>query len=398
MPGTGWNDLTYGLHRMILPQPREGEILRIKERPLEFSFWPVERTTRRYGLGSRVFATDPWTVIRRSAEIRCTAATKDSAFSLIEQAEDFYKAADSGVKAAKPLLLYYCYMNLAKAYILASQQQTDVNNAQHGLSEQLDIVPNPVELVNAFLNAYPSPNRTGQLQNFSELLSALTGSGVALSPHRFDLPKLMPQVVPGHRLWVQGNGKKTKERFLAIERIEFRHNSVAKTIWLRIYLFADDLRRIDITHKDALTETRVGNLMHDVVCNDAVDDRPLVCFEQTAPVTYTGRPSDDIPKVVSQFRHLLWRTVLITPPYRKYYLYASPPSEHGQALPQIISIYAITYYLGSIVRYRPHHFDRILQGKFGPFIEAFLNDQPKQFIYLLASEFAEKEVTKAAIV
>jgi hypothetical protein len=89
----------------ILPQPRPGEILRVKDRPLEFSFWPVERTTRRYGLGTRVFATDPWTVIRRSAEKRCLASTRDAAYALIEQAEDLYRAAESGVKAAKPLLL-----------------------------------------------------------------------------------------------------------------------------------------------------------------------------------------------------------------------------------------------------------------------------------------------------
>jgi hypothetical protein len=45
-----------------------------------------------------------------------------------------------------------------------------------------------------------------------------------------------------------------------------------------------------------------------------------------------------------------------------------------------------------------HHFDRILGDLYGPFVEAFLNDQPAQFTYLMASEFAEKEVTKAAIV
>lgn len=97
-------------------------------------------------------------------------------------------------------------------------------------------------------------------------------------------------------------------------------------------------------------------------------------------------------------RHHLWRTVLSTPPYRKYYLYPAPTPEQAQVLPQILSICGITFYLGSIVRYRPHHFDKILEGMYGPFIEAFLNDQPRQFIYLMASEFAEKEVTRAAIV
>ena len=85
-------------------------------------------------------------------------------------------------------------------------------------------------------------------------------------------------------------------------------------------------------------------------------------------------------------------------PYRQYYLYPSPAAQHGQVLPQILSIYAITFYLGSIVRYRPHHFDEILKGDFGPFIETFLNDQPTQFLYLMASEFAQREVTRAAIV
>lgn len=35
---------------------------------------------------------------------------------------------------------------------------------------------------------------------------------------------------------------------------------------------------------------------------------------------------------------------------------------------------------------------------FGRFFEAFVNDQPTQFVYLMASEFAEKEVTEAVIV
>jgi len=382
----------------ILPQPRPGEILRVKDRPLECSFWPVERTTRRYGLGTRVFATDPWTVIRRSAEKRCLAATRDAAYALIEQAEDFYRAAESGVKAAKPLLLYYCFMNLAKAFILTCRQQADVNNAQHGVSEKLNAVPNPAELTDAYIDAFPSPNARGQLQNFSELLQALTGTGVTANPHRHDLPKLMPQVVPGHRLWVQGAAGGMKERFVSIERVEFRHDATAKTLWIRLYLFADDLKRIDMTHADALATTRIGTAFQDVACTDVVNDRPLVCFEQTVPTAYTGRPSDEIPQAVASVRHMLWRTVLITPPYRKYYLYASPVADHSQVLPQIMSIYGITFYLGSIVRYRPHHFDRILKGEFGPFIEAFLNDQPTQFIYLMASEFAEKEVTKAAIV
>ncbi|MDZ4821345.1 MAG: YaaC family protein [Planctomycetota bacterium] len=361
--------------------------------------WPVERTTRRYGLGARVFATDPWTVIRRSAERRCSAATKDAAFALLEQAEDFFTAASSGVKAAKPLLLYYCYMNLLKAFLLTSRKQNDVNNAQHGLSELLDdAVPNPVELINAFLNAYQSPNAQGRLQNFSELFEQLTGAAVLANPTRYDLTKLMPQIVPGHRLWVEGDSNSNGERFVSIERLDFVQDVAAKEIWIRIYVVADDLKRINTTHQDFLIRTRLQATFRETATAEVVNGRPMVCFEQQNGINYNHRPADKIPHLVATVRHLIWRTILIAPPYRKYYLYSAPVAEHAQVVPQTLSIYAITYYLGSIVRYRPHHFDRILRSNYGPFVESFLNDQASQFIYLMASEFAEREVTKAAIV
>lgn len=387
-----------------LPKPRDGKRLKVKGRPLEFSFWPMERTTRRYGLGTRVFATDPWTVIRRSTERRCLAGTKDAAFALLEQAEDFYRAAQSGVKAAKPLLMYYCMMNLGKAFVLCCRQRNEVNNAVHGLSDKLDPPPNNVELVNAWLNAQrtpaaaPIPTGNQKIKVFDELLVAISGTHIAGNSSRYDLMSLLPQIVPGHRLWVEGRASSEKERFVSIEQLEFVQDVAQKRIWLRLFIIADDLKRIDLGHGEFLTRSRIANDFHEVNLPRIVGDRLLLCFEQINTVTYSHRPSDKVPSLVATVRHQLWRTVLNTPPYRKYYCYPAPPAEHGQVLPQILAIYAITFYLGSIVRYRPHHFDRILQGSYGPFIEAFLNDQPTQFIYLMASEFAEKEVTKAAIV
>lgn len=385
----------------LLPQPKSSQLLRIKSRPLEFSFWPVERTTRRYGLGTRIFASDPWTVINRSVERRCLAATKGAAFALIEQAKDFYDAGESGVKDAKPLLMYYCMMNLAKAFVLCSRKRTDVNNAVHGLSEKLDPAPYNIELINAWLEASKNQSNASQTQKikvFDELLNALSGIHIPTNRFRYDLLKLLPQIVPGHRLWAEAASNAEKERFVSLERIEFRQDQAAKTIWLRLYLCADDLKRINITHQDFIQNARLGTMFGEVASTEAIDERPLICLEQINSITYHHRPADNIPALVSQVKEFLWRTVLSAPPYRKYYCYSAPTTEHQQVLPQILSIYAVTYYLGSIVRYRPHHFDRILQDRYGPFVEAFLNDQPRQFVYLMASEFAEKEVTRAGIV
>ena len=330
-----------------LPQPRAGERLRIKERTLEFSFWPVERSTRRFGLGTRVFATDPWTVIRRSAEVRCLAGTENAVFALLEQAEDFFKAAESGVKAAKPLLLYYCFMNLAKAFVLASQRREQVDNAQHGFKERLDPPPNDRELVNAFLVAFQTPvagpNPPEPIQVFDELLWSLSTAGIPANRHRYDLPQLLPQIVPGHRLWVEGTGRNESERFIAIEEIELRCDPAAKTLWTQLYIFRDDLVRIGLNHGELLSQARINGLFREVHSNIVWGNRDVLSFEQMTPLHYKDRPSDKIDELVAPLRTLFWRTVLSHQPYRQYYLYPAPTAEHGQVLPQILSIYAITY-------------------------------------------------------
>jgi YaaC-like Protein len=61
-------------------------------------------------------------------------------------------------------------------------------------------------------------------------------------------------------------------------------------------------------------------------------------------------------------------------------------------------MYITTFFLGSITRYRPHQFQRLLNSQYGAQIEAILNEMPLQFVYLMASEFLKRDVSKAAIV
>jgi hypothetical protein len=235
------------------------------------------------------------------------------------------------------------------------------------------------------------------LKVFDEFLIAIKGTGLAATT-RFDLPLLLPQVVAGHRLWAAGSGASETERFVSIQRVEFVQDVAAKEIWLRIYLFADDVKRIGLGYHDLLDRSQIGTAFQQVHSSDILDSRPLICCEQTSGVSYGHRPSDKVQTLVDSVKEKLWCTVLSIPPYRKYYLYPAPISEQPQVLPQLLSVYAITFYLGSITRYRPHHFNTIINGEFGPQVEAFLNDHPQQFVYLMASQFAEQEVTKAALV
>lgn len=369
---------------------RAGQRVQVKGRQIEFSFWPSRPGRLHRGLQSRLFALDPWAIMRQTVEKECPRprARRDEAFATLEQAEDFYAmGTERGTEAAQPLALYYSYMNLLKTFCLTRGSRLTFDQAQHGLKERLRASRR--ELVDAHLLA--DQTTPARAQNFDELYGVLTGTHLA-GQADYDLPALLPQILSGHRLWAQASGK--VERFIAIYDLQFWHDAAAHTLWLRIYLQADDLSRLNVSHARLLAESGLGAAFREVQS----DVPGLICLEQTTtqpcPNNY---PADHLHHVVETVRPNLWTTVSSIPPYRRYYVYLCPPSELPHRLPQLLSMYAVTFYLGSITRYRPHHFDALLKGAFGPRVRDFVTGQPLQFLYMIASEMARRDVAKPSI-
>ena len=197
----------------------------VKGRSLSFSHWPMFRTIRRYGLHSQVYANNPWAIIESSVRARCPLTGKDEALATLTQARHFYDAAvQASDWEAKPLPLYYAFMNLAKSYSLTKGIRQTFDQAQHGLSERL--TPLGVELTDAFLEAFP--NSPGARPNiFASFKEAVSGSPL-IKQTTYTLPALLPQVVAGHRLWCDATGN--RERFVSVRAIPLLHDSSTKSV------------------------------------------------------------------------------------------------------------------------------------------------------------------------
>ena len=374
----------------ILPDARNGSDLEIKGRRVEYSSWPVTRTIRRYGIQSRIFATNPWAIIRGAINKRCPAHAKEQALAFRDQAEDYFNAAkNAGLLAAKPVLLYYCLLNLAKTYVLTVGTRTSYGSAYHGLKERLP--QGGQELADSYLEAVP----TGTNVNvFDDFLTAVSGTSLQANM-QFKLAHLMPQILQGHRLWAAASDE--TERFIAIDRISVKQNRPSKQIWLQLEVFEDDLMRLGISHANLLSDGRLATPFSEVKGIER-NGRKVLFFQQNNPIVYTHRPSDKLQELVDSVRPYVWENVLSIPPYRKHYVYLSRQTEHSFVLPQVLSIYAVFYYFGSVTRYKPEKFARLIRGEYGSQIEEIVNNLPNQFIYLMASYFQKQEVTRAAIV
>jgi hypothetical protein len=277
-------------------------------------------------------------------------------------------------------------MNLAKAFILAKGLATSLDRARHGLMDSRGTGTTELDAAQVIVK-----NPSGDINIFPLLSRALQQSPPTHNK-AFPVTELMPQAVVGHRLWREV-GK--KERFVALDRVEFFHDvpEGAGHAWLRLHVTRGDLTRYGISQTRFINEGELNGIFHRV---KAAGEEQL-CFEQISPTRYGHRAADVLKEVVDTVRSTLWRSATSMPPYRHYYIHLSP-SPAAYRLPQLLSLYMLFFYFGSVTRYRPHVYEEILTGPYGPFVNEFMASQPDQLLYLLASEICEREVAKPALI
>lgn len=376
---------------MTAPAARAGATLKVKDRPIPFSIYPVKRTTRRFGLQHKIFATSPWGVMRQVVDDYLAGAAKEEASAFLDQAHNFYQiASDSYLSPTKPLLFYYSFLNLVKALSLVKGTQPSYGRAVHGLTEAT--APGGNEFFDSEIKVTwkgPSPRL------FNDLKKTITGR-TDPKGRTYELKNVMPQLLPGHRVWCAATGK--AERFVEIQRIELKFNETTKEVWAELNFFLDDLTRFGISRKRLMTESGLDAQFREIRSTEKIGDRPVIKFEQIKATKYTGRPSDKITDIVKILKPFLWFSVTTVAPFRKTYLYLCPPLEKKDMLYQVMSIYLVFFYLGSVTRYRPNLFQEIFRSKHGSHLEEVVLNLPQQFLYLVASEFAEREVVHAPLV
>jgi hypothetical protein len=381
---------------MALPPARAGTRIAISGHKTDFSFWPTEVRNGVRVAQSRLFALDAWAIIRQAVQTAGLAPnTLQEALATLRQAEDFYGIGTGrGHEAARPLVLYYSYLNLAKTFCLTRGPRTTLDGADHGLS-----APRPAASPTTSLDVPLTVKKSGPrgraghqydfISAFDEFRQALTGSAIPANAS-LSVSRILPQILSGHRLWAQGANQ--PERFVIVERVRFLHDG-AGSMWLDVRIKRQDLARLGVPSQEMLAMSGLGGAFHEVE-----DKRGWVRLEQIVPLAYTvGHGIDQLHELVAAIRPNLWMTVSILPPYRRYYIYLCPQSERAHLLPQLLSMYAMTFYFGSITRYRPHRFDVLLQGPFGPRVRDFVTGQPQQLLYQMASEFAGRDVARPSI-
>jgi hypothetical protein len=370
-----------------LSDPRKGTPLRIGRELAFFGRNVLLQNASISEMLPRFFVNDPWELIAEAIvrEVK-PGKNRDLALSFRLQAEDYFRAATSSREiAVSPVLLYYAFLNLSKAFGVVKGNMGFTGQVIHGISSKALTGKIPSSYV-----SFPPP-RGPATQAFQQLHMLLNGNPSALSAN-MTLGKLLPQILPGHRLWCYST--KGAERFLSVERFEIKHDEVRKEVWLNLYVANEDLHRLDLSSKRLLANADLT----DFEAVDAQGQPDLTSLEQKSPISYLQTPGEALEALLQRMRNRVWETVKTASPYRKHYLYMCPPAQSASRLPQMLSIYLLMYFLSSVTRYDPEFFGELLDSRYGPFFDTFISEAPMQFLYLMASEILGREVSKPAII
>ncbi len=352
-----------------------------------FSVFFESRTRR------RILAGDIWSCLEHLIAERLTRQQRPRANAHLWQGHEFYQGAQNPRFDSRPLLYYYAFLNVSKAFLLARGVKLPPRT-RHGLSDPSANARRRLLLESQTVKVDAQGAKNDQL--LPELIAALGATPANQSYRVLDLLAQIPGI---HRTYATiGRGRTSKSKskgkqaatigqtwrkgpcFAPCDLAVLRDG---KGAWVRLSM---DATALDVRQAAALLVqvpavrsafTRVDSgTRHSITFETAVD---------------TSKTADMRMATLSQVlrRGGIWS--LLTNQGYRHYMGAIPVRYR---LPQLASIYAAMFFLGSVTRYRPYDYDTILGGRYAWLVEEFLAMQPTQFLYLLASTPAGVDVVK----
>jgi hypothetical protein len=328
------------------------------------------------GRRSIIVTSDPWSLVRHLAAKRLSTKQEGVALAYIDQGVDFFEAARNPQLGSKPLLYYYSFLNVVKAALLIHGIALPPKN-QHGISDPK--ANHRTRLRFAGQTIRWEGRAADHSLIFPELLHFLAGSAVPAGNAK--VTDLLAQVPSIHRTFCQVEDR--QPNFLPVASVGLLHRD--GKVWARLAFRISDARSDKMLER-ARTRRAFTSLLSQV----HPDNDQEVWFEtETVPGSRRGL-DNGLRQLAIQIRTAGIYCALTNTGY-KYYISSMEPRTR---LPQLAAVFASVFYLGSLTRYKPYDFDKILTGGYSWVIGEFLNTQPTQFIYTIASHLAGTAVVR----
>jgi len=309
-------------------------------------------------LNSRsVLTNSPWTFV--SLWLKRNGRTR--ALFYWEQAEEFHRASIGLPIRSAPLLLYYCFMNVAKALLVAKGMAFDEG---HGVRARAT----PPGQRRTF------PNEAILIRPRGILPSLAAYYGETETSRTHTLQHLFFNMVFIHRTYCLTYSSQ-KEIYLPLANCRYVYDSKTKHVYFKANI-----------EKDFPYKTGIRMLPPSFVAAPEIDERAIRSVAFLA-WRRPGRPSEANIHELSVFNRALRKELQYINGTQALWYLRSPVAGPGQLNRQLPTlILGSMHRLSEICRYHPLQLDAFLAGQKNWLLSEFIEMSAVQFIDEMASE------------
>lgn len=319
--------------------------------------------------------------------------------SVLEQAQYFYEAAALAPIKSKPLLYYYSFLNIAKASIVLTKSARLALNGEfnHGI-DSCSINSN-AQLQDCFVTVKNLKSTGGVSQKISVAyeLAQLFDDNIKFKhpnpanhdngPWKIDIISLLKSCIGIHR--TVSETFKTKESFIRLETPIIEKEGKHLVYKGRINGTPNERTSL-ITAGYNIEEINLKwHLKEDYNMTTPYLSR-LVFYLFSKQLSSKGLwtySTGDEYRLYINSNHLIKDTSNI---YKFLPLNATDPNIQQLTLSSATIIYYLMFFFGSITRYHPYLFEKVLSEKEIWLVSEFLKTQPLQFLLLITSKVLGK--------
>jgi hypothetical protein len=323
--------------------------------------------------------SDVWAFLRHHSRKALKKDRERAAIAYLDQAFEFFTAAANPRVSSRPLLYYYSFLNLTKVFLL-HQGLAIIPAARHGLSDPRANIKKRLAFEGQSVKTEARAQDHSAI--FPELVNAL-GGNVGNFPREFRIVELLKQMPGIHRTFCKIAD--TGECFCPLDKTEIYSDGTH--VWVRLVLRRGK-RDVERTIKQL---KRRRSFMREFTQVDSGSFLGKEMWFDSLPVPGQRRGIDRAIMTLRERIGSIGVWAILTDAGYRHYFGTFKPAER---LPQLCSVYAAMFYLGSVTRYKPYDFDRIIE-KHSWLISEFLETQPSQFLHIVASMTAGVDVVRS---
>lgn len=310
------------------------------------------------------------------------AGEKDFLLTLIEQAKYFYDAAEKAPIKSQPLLYYYSFLNLVKVVINVNALSSYGTSYTYyhgvescGIKKKDKLQDLYVEIKSLLLPPGTVP-KPGKLPDLSVAYTFMTQMGDNVPcppPYKLNIVDMLKACIGIHRTYCETNN----EREIYIKLSDLKLYREGKTLSCKY----------EITKCDAAISAQLTAAGYNIIQETDAGITHYYWVEKRTMLTYKETKFDYF-MLAKQLRDKgIW---YFTDGSRyRTFISISPLHISTESI-----IYILMFFFGSITRYHPYMFDKLLTEQQMWLISEFLKTQPKQFLHAVTSRTIESAVLK----